>query len=209
MGYILDIHEAARFRIRNKGHDWGLVEKLRQKAMRKFAELNGWQTTTRYFGLLGIGKSKKGYEGKYAWGLRFFDHTCQLKYGNINAAIVTEPYNCNLEQARQCLEEQRQYIIEESHHIEYLRDTEKRGWRITKDIAKGAREEQENIETMEMLDVYCPPDPFASIWNPGGTYFFVVAEKRLEIKWLDDQDGRLADRWISEGSAKQPYVEKV
>lgn len=47
------------------------------------------------------------------------------------------------------------------------------------------------------LVLHVPPDPLASIHNPGGTLFLVVTKPDIEVRWLPDQDGRLADRWAA------------
>jgi hypothetical protein len=47
------------------------------------------------------------------------------------------------------------------------------------------------------LAVHLPPDPLASIHYPGATYFIVIVAASDLVKWLPDQDGRLADRWAA------------
>lgn len=48
------------------------------------------------------------------------------------------------------------------------------------------------------LVLHVPPDPFASIHYPGGTLFVVVTKPGVEVRFLPEQDGRLADRWARE-----------
>ena len=47
------------------------------------------------------------------------------------------------------------------------------------------------------LEAHVPPDPLASVHYPGETYFIVITKPGVTVKWLPDQDGRLADRWQS------------
>ena len=47
------------------------------------------------------------------------------------------------------------------------------------------------------LEAHVPPDPLASIHYPGGTLFLVITKPGVEVRWLPDQDGRLADRWAA------------
>ena len=51
------------------------------------------------------------------------------------------------------------------------------------------------------LVLHVPPDPFASIHYPGGTLFLVITQPGVEVNWLPDQDGRLADRWAARREA--------
>lgn len=51
------------------------------------------------------------------------------------------------------------------------------------------------------LVLHVPPDPLASIHNPGGTLFIVITKPGVKVKWLPDQDGRLADRWAARREA--------
>jgi hypothetical protein len=45
------------------------------------------------------------------------------------------------------------------------------------------------------LVLHVPPDPLASIHYPGGTIFVVVTKPGVEVRFLPEQDGRLADLW--------------
>jgi hypothetical protein len=47
-----------------------------------------------------------------------------------------------------------------------------------------------------------PPDPFASFWYPGWTTFVVYAHG-FKVKWLPEQDGRLAEAglWLRQATA--------
>lgn len=47
------------------------------------------------------------------------------------------------------------------------------------------------------LVLHVPPDPLASIHYPGETLFIVITQPGVEVQWLPDQDGRLADRWAA------------
>jgi hypothetical protein len=40
-----------------------------------------------------------------------------------------------------------------------------------------------------------PPDPWASFWYPGWTTFVVITSPDVEVKFLPEQDGRLAGLW--------------
>lgn len=51
------------------------------------------------------------------------------------------------------------------------------------------------------LAVHLPPDPLASIHYPGWTYFVVITKAGVTVKWLPDQDGRLAERWAARKAA--------
>jgi hypothetical protein len=45
------------------------------------------------------------------------------------------------------------------------------------------------------LVLHVPPDPLASIHNPGSTLFVVVTLAGGAVRWLPEQDGRLVDLW--------------
>lgn len=45
------------------------------------------------------------------------------------------------------------------------------------------------------LVLHEPPDPLASIHYPGATLFVVVTRPGVEVHFLPEQDGRLAERW--------------
>jgi hypothetical protein len=49
--------------------------------------------------------------------------------------------------------------------------------------------------------LHVPPDPLASIHYPGATLFVAVTLAGVSVKWLPDQDGRLADRWMARRAA--------
>jgi hypothetical protein len=53
----------------------------------------------------------------------------------------------------------------------------------------------ESFNDLYALDVYVPPDPKASFWFPGGTFFVVLAAPNTDVKWLPEQDGRYIHRW--------------
>jgi hypothetical protein len=47
--------------------------------------------------------------------------------------------------------------------------------------------------------LHVPPDPMASIRDPGRTYFIVITEAESDpVNWLPEQDGRLKQRWVRE-----------
>ena len=45
------------------------------------------------------------------------------------------------------------------------------------------------------LVLHVPPDPFASIHNPGVSIFVAVTRPGVDVRWLPEQDGRMKGRW--------------
>jgi hypothetical protein len=45
------------------------------------------------------------------------------------------------------------------------------------------------------LALHLPPDPYASFWFPGYATFVVLTVAGGEVRWLPEQDGRLAALW--------------
>ena len=45
------------------------------------------------------------------------------------------------------------------------------------------------------LFLHVPPDPLASTHYPGRTLFLVVTRPGVTVRWLPEQDGRLAKMW--------------
>lgn len=43
--------------------------------------------------------------------------------------------------------------------------------------------------------LHVPPDPLASIHFPGSCLFLVITLPGVEVRWLPEQDGRMAERW--------------
>jgi hypothetical protein len=52
------------------------------------------------------------------------------------------------------------------------------------------------------LILHAPTDPFASIHYPGATLFFVVTLRGVGVRFLPEQDGRLAERWSIRAEAE-------
>jgi hypothetical protein len=45
------------------------------------------------------------------------------------------------------------------------------------------------------LELHLPPDPMASIYYPGRTFFIVVTRPGVTVEWLPEQDGRMMGKW--------------
>jgi hypothetical protein len=58
----------------------------------------------------------------------------------------------------------------------------------------GIEEERARLLTRGFV-LHVPPDPRASIHYPGATVFLVVTLPGVEVRWLPEQDGRLAASW--------------
>jgi hypothetical protein len=43
--------------------------------------------------------------------------------------------------------------------------------------------------------VHVPPDPLASLHNPGNATFMVVSKPGVTVRWLPEQDGHMAAAW--------------
>jgi hypothetical protein len=56
-------------------------------------------------------------------------------------------------------------------------------------------ESREQFRNYYGLELYIPPDPLASFWFPGATFFVIIAAPHSHIQWLPEQDGRYIRRW--------------
>ena len=207
MGYILDIHETIKRR--------ESATLLKQKAEAEFAKLNGWNRSRSHFEIVDIGKSGRAYDQEYigynreSGSPRIYDHVWLLRRGRVHSAIVTEPYNVNLEGVKEYLYKVKKWANDEvEEYREHIAGYEKVGWKIKVSERLILEKRKERAYILDNLDVYSPPDILASIWNPGGTSFFVIAEKGLDIRWLDEQDGRLAGIWAKEQELMEKEVER-
>jgi hypothetical protein len=200
MGYILDIHEAMNEHRRmrreepNKRHIWDGTTVAQDRAIKAFVDLNGWREG-RSFHPVAVGKKSSWYDFNGGGSHYFFDHPMFFKKEGRCFAIAAQPYNCRLG----LIDEYRDYIRSLKPDVG--------AWRSFNDKGKVW------LERME-LDVYCPPDILASFHNPGSTQLFVVAPIGTKIKWLDDQEGRLIDRWTDkvigeDGNKRTAYEESV
>lgn len=182
MGYILAIHEAMK-----EQHQWGLdhkgqeyslegrmmadrVKERTNEAIKAFSKGNGW-AERKSFHPTAIGKRNSWYYFD-EWGLGFFDHTIFFKKDGQCFAIVAQPYSAP--------------EPPDQKFKDYLNGLKVRSgqWSIEREV-------KDKVE----LDIYMPPDLYASFHYPGFTCLFVVAPAGVEVKWLDEQDGRLSDMW--------------
>jgi hypothetical protein len=138
------------------------IIEFEKKAAIEFGKLNRWTYVPHSeldFDLEDI--SPKRYERAFDYPRKYqfrylhhlIDHGLYYTCKSNPIAIVAQPYNINVDEAR----------------IEFRRDLN--------------------------LEIYLPPDPLASFWFPGFTFFAVLAAPNMNIKWLPEQDGRYIHRW--------------
>jgi hypothetical protein len=155
--------ESARYRQQK------VLNSVREYAYMRWANMNSWVPALKEFGLRSVEQGKRFhrdwlmfYELDVDRIQRFFDHQeffiSTPGLGSRPAAIVNQPYHLTLPSFRHVKRKQ-------NHSLS------------TVPAFEGSME----------LECKVPPQPWASIYNPGGCSFMVIVRKDMEVHWLPEQ----------------------